>query len=94
VWITKSYFYIVLPLVFTKNDGQKIYKIAFLNSPLEEYSDFGRREVDEFGNASTPSRKRATPEEGNNYILGISRLSEITQDVFSFPHIFVFWGSL
>ena len=37
----------------------------FKNSPLEEYSDLSRREVDKFRNTSTPSRKRATPQEGN-----------------------------
>ena len=63
-------------------------KIVFFNSPLEKYSDLGRREVDEFENASTPSRKRATSEEGNNSIFYMSCLSEIHRDVFCFPHIF------
>ncbi len=44
-------------IIAIKNISRKIF-----NSPLEEYSDFGRREVDE---SSTPSRKRATPQEGN-----------------------------
>ena len=43
--------------------------LEILDSPLEKYSDQGRREVDESRNASTPSRKRATPQEGNRNTL-------------------------
>ncbi|MFA5792008.1 MAG: UvrD-helicase domain-containing protein [Candidatus Paceibacterota bacterium] len=42
--------------------------LEIIDSPLEEYPDLSRGEVDEF-NASTPSRKRATPQEGNRNTL-------------------------
>ena len=46
------------------NSGREVvFDYGVSNSSLEEYSDLGRREVD---NASTPSRERATPEEGNS----------------------------
>ena len=41
--------------------------VRLYNSSLEEYPDFSRGEVDEFRNASTPARKRATPQEGNKF---------------------------
>ncbi len=42
----------------------KLEEAKDLNSPLEEYPDSSRGEVE---NSSTPSRKRATPQEGNNF---------------------------
>jgi queuine tRNA-ribosyltransferase len=43
-------------------------KLIESNSPLEEYPEvLPQGEVDKFRNLSTPSRKRATPQEGNSF---------------------------
>ena len=50
-------------IIAIKNISRKNF-----NSPLEEYPEvLPQGEVDEFKNISTPSRKRATPREGNNF---------------------------